>query len=148
ARDALGKEKAALAAAHDEQAKLANERKAQADALAKGAAELVAIRDALVKEKAALVTARDEQAKLANEHKVRIEALGAQLEEQTGKTNALLMTRDNQTLLLSERDSQIHQFEAEYSENLARLRLMQDELVKGEAQIELIKDLLLREPGL
>ena len=27
-----------------------------------------------------------------------------------------------------------------------RLRLLQDELVKGEAQIELIKDLLLREP--
>ncbi|SEJ14417.1 hypothetical protein SAMN04244579_03276 [Azotobacter beijerinckii] len=125
--DALAKEKTALIAARDEQAKLANERKAQLDALAKGTAELVAIRDALVKEKTSLL---------------------AQLGEQTEKANALLLTRDNQTLILSERDSQIHQFEAEYSENLARLRLMQDELVKGEAQIELIKDLLLREPGL
>jgi hypothetical protein len=29
-----------------------------------------------------------------------------------------------------------------------RQQLMQEELVKAEAQIELIKDLLLREPGL
>ena len=38
--------------------------------------------------------------------------------------------------------------ELENQELQHRQQLLQDELVKAEAQIELIKDLLLREPGL
>jgi hypothetical protein len=37
---------------------------------------------------------------------------------------------------------------AQYSESDARQRLLNDEMIKAEAQLELIKDVLLREPGL
>lgn len=42
----------------------------------------------------------------------------------------------------------MQQLEAENAEAHRRHQLMQDEMVKAEAQIELIKDLLLREQGL
>ena len=40
------------------------------------------------------------------------------------------------------------QLEIDNQENTLRQQLLQEELIKAEAQIELIKDLLLREPGL
>ena len=43
---------------------------------------------------------------------------------------------------------QIKTLENQASESLQRQQLLQEELIKAEAQIELIKDLLLREPGL
>ena len=127
ARDALAQEKAALAKARDGQVKLASERQAQIEALTQQKTELFAARAALAQEKAVLAAAHDEQAELAS---------------------VLASTRDSQTQLIAERDERILQLEANLQESVARLRLMQDELVKGEAQIELIKDLLLREPEL
>ena len=117
--DTLAKEKAALVVARDEQTKLANDRKIQLDTLAKEKADLLASRDALTKEKTDLTASRDK----------------------------LTAERDQQAKLAAERDGRIRQLETEHQESLIRLRLMQDELVKGEAQIELIKDLLLREPN-
>ncbi len=40
------------------------------------------------------------------------------------------------------------QLETDNQQNAIRQQLLQEELIKAEAQIELIKDLLLREPGL
>lgn len=155
ARDALGKEKAALTLDRDAQAKLANERQAQIETLVKEKAELAAARDALSKEKAALIAARDEQAKLADERQARAEALGQEKAELAAacdalakETSALVAVRDNQSLQITERDERIRQLESELQGSCARLHLMQDELVKAEAQIDLIKDLLLCEPEL
>ncbi len=49
---------------------------------------------------------------------------------------------------LEDARQQIQQLEQEASESLHRQQLLHEELIKAEAQIELIKDLLLREPGL
>lgn len=126
-RDVLAQEKAHLIVVrdrltdeHDQQAKLAAERQAQLDSLAKEKAELLAAYDALALEKVSLTAAHD---KLTDE-------------------------RDQQAKLAAAREERIGQLEAELQEALMRLHLMQEELIKGEAQIELIKDLLLREPEL
>ncbi len=46
------------------------------------------------------------------------------------------------------KDERIAQLETLATERERRQQLLQEELIKAEAQIELIKDLLLREPGL
>ncbi|QFG28870.1 hypothetical protein F6476_06445 [Pseudomonas umsongensis] len=183
ARDALAKEKTELAKARDEQAKLASERQAQIDALGKEKADLTSARDALTKEKTELAKARDEQAKLASECQAQIDTLSKEKADLTSARDALAKekteltkTRDEQTKLAiegkvqldkitAERDQvqksvaeqkktfdnaqlQIKTLENEASESLHRQQLLQEELIKAEAQIELIKDLLLREPGL
>ena len=141
ARDALAKEKTALTQARDEQAKLATERQQQVEALEKQKAELTAARDALAKEKTALTQARDEQAKLATEHKT-------QLDKVTTEHDQVQKTANERQKALEQAQQRIKTLENEASENLQRQQLLQEELIKAEAQIELIKDLLLREPGL
>ncbi|AJE22083.1 hypothetical protein [Azotobacter chroococcum] len=114
--DLFAKEKTALAAAHDEQAKLANEHKTQIDTLFKEKAglvaardtlskektELVATRDALVKEKTALAAAHDEQARLANEHKTQIDTLS---KEKAGLVAARDTLSKEKTELTATRDA-------------------------------------------
>ncbi len=146
-RNALGLEKTELAAACDEQAKLAIERQTLIETLSQEKNGLVAVRDALAKEKVALTAARDEQAKLANESQARIDDLTQGKADLTTVRDNLTAERARQSKLAADRDEHIRLLEAELHESLVRLRLMQDELVKGEAQIELIKDLLLREPN-
>lgn len=150
----LTQEKNCLAAARDEltgerdqQAKLATERQVQLDTLAKQKAELLAAHDALAQEKAGLVAARDEQAKLANERQARIDALTLEKADLATARDSLTAERDQQAKRAAERDEHVRRLEAELQENLVRQGLLQDELVKGEAQIELIKDLLLRIPN-
>ena len=139
--DQLTQEKATLIAANaeltgardqfsmqrDAEAKAKNEALAQRDAEAQAKSEAIAQRDALSNEKNQLAAARDEQAKLATQHQqalaVRQEDVASQLQR-------------------------IQQLEAEIHEKTVRQQLQQEELIKAEAQIELIKDLLLREPGL
>lgn len=145
-RDALAKEKAALAAARDEQAKLADERRTFIEALTQEKTGLAAARDALAQEKAGLVAARDEQAKLTNEHQACIDALTREKADLASARDNFTAERGQQTKLAAERDEHIRRLEAELQESHVRQGLLQDELVKGEAQIELIKDLLLREP--
>ncbi len=141
ARDTLAKDKTALTQARDEQTKLATDRQAQLDQLSKEKAELTAARDALAKDKTALTQARDEQSQLATERK-------AQLDKVTTERDQLQKSLNENKKALEGAKQQIQQLEEEASESLHRQQLLHEELIKAEAQIELIKDLLLREPGL
>ena len=125
-RDAEAAAKAQAITQRDAEAKAKAEAIAQRDAEAKAKAEAIAQRDALAKEKAALAAARDEQAKLAAERQTALAT--TQQESETKLQRYQRMEADNQ-------------------EHAMRQQMMQEELIRAEAQIDLIKDLLLREPG-
>ena len=57
-----------------------------------------------------------------------------------------MAARDEQTRLAREAQQRKAQLDQELATMAARHGLLQEELVKAEAQIELIADLLLREP--
>jgi hypothetical protein len=171
--EALTKERTALATARDEQVKLAAERQARIEALTREKEELAKAHeergriaaerqgqiDALTKEKAALAAARDEQSRLAAERqaqltslsqeKARLEKLAqerqAQVDALTKDKSTLSAARDEQSKLAVERQRRITQLEAELNDLGGRQSLLQEELLKAEAQIELIADVLLRE---
>jgi hypothetical protein len=165
----LEKEKGELSAARDQQAKLAQERQGQIeqltqarDAETKGKADAQARIGVLEKEKGELSAARDQQAKLAQERQGQIEQLTqARDAEAKGKAETIaqkealakektdaIAERDESRQRLQDQQARMQQLETENTEARMRQTLLQDELVKAEAQIELIKDLLLREPGL
>ncbi|WP_462381119.1 hypothetical protein [Pseudomonas sp. Marseille-QA0892] len=157
--DTLTKDKEALAQARDEQAKLATERQAQLDQLAKGKAELTAVRDALAKDKTALTQARDEQAKLLTERQAQLDQLTEekaelgsdcqrQLEELAAQKNALVAERDALRKENTGLASDCGKLKQTVAEGHQRLLLMKEEVIKANTQVELIKDLLLRESGL
>jgi hypothetical protein len=147
-RDALSKEKAELAT---ENSKLTTARAVETQAKEQALAQ----RDALSNEKAELAK---QNAELAKD---RTELVAARAAETQAKEQALAQ-RDEQTKLAAERQKalavqkqeaanhqqRIQHLEAENQENSMRQQMLQEELLKAEAQIELIKDLLLREPGL
>lgn len=108
------KTKAEIQAQRDAQAKATVEALAQRDAEAKAKTEAIAQRDALAKEKTALIAARDEQAKLAADRET---ALAAQQKDATAKQQRL------------------QQLEADNQELAARQHLLQEQLIKAEAQV-------------
>jgi hypothetical protein len=137
----------------DEHAKLAAERQTQLEQLAevkntaeKAAAERLARLEQISKE-------RDLHAKTSAERQAQIEALNKQLAQlnsekallQKDKTS-LAAARDEQQKLAADRLKRQTQLEQELTGISARYGLLQEELIKAEAQIELIADLLLREP--
>jgi hypothetical protein len=154
-RGALEQELAALGQARDAQAQLAAERLAEAqqraaerdaqaqaaagsqaqavalsgekDALLQDKAALEARRGALEQELAALGQARDAQAQLAAQRKTEADQLQAKLQQ---------------------KEASIAQLESELAERDTRQHLLNEEMIRAEAQIDLIKDVLLREPGL
>ena len=126
-------------------------------------------RDALTKEIAVATQVRDEQIKLAAERQKQIETLTLDhnnhaQQKQEWQEQVLLLTQElqeqKQTIAqnhseLEQRHMQLQQKEdlianltSEYAESDIRQRMLNDEILKAEAQIELIKDVLLREPGL
>ncbi len=148
----LVKEKASLSAARDAQAKLAAERQKAVEALQSEKA-------GLVKEKASLSAARDEQAKLAAERQKAVEALQAEKAGLVKEKASLSAARDEQAKLvqtkqaeinkqknrLDESQDRIRELESRVAEMDRRQALMNEEMAKTEGQIELIKDLLLRD---
>ncbi len=83
----------------------------------------------------------DDLAKLSAKRASEIEAL----------TRARVASEERASALerrIVEQQKRIEQLESESAQALVRQQLMQEEFVKAEGQIELIKDLLLREPGL
>lgn len=152
-RDALAKSRTELTAALDVQTRLAAECKLRLDELGKEKVQLVNERDALTKVRTDLTTARDEQAKLATERQQRVDALtkdkallvterDALVKERAG----LIAARDEQTKSARDANQKVVALDGEMAEMLARHGLLQEELIKAEAQIELIADVLLREP--
>ena len=152
-RDALAKEKATLTQEHDTAVQHAQElqtrvdtlgqelkqRTAERDHTSNERAKFLAERDALAKDKATLTQERDsvsgERQKAAAER------------DNLAKEKALLVqARDEQTKAARDARQRVSTLEAELAELGARHGLLREELVKAEAQIELIADLLLREP--
>lgn len=116
------------------QATLAAERLRQSESLQKENATLTAKAMELEKRITVLETentnlskALDEQAKLAAEQKGKIE----QMEK-----------------IAAEKTRRIQELESEASETARRQQMFHEEMVRAEAQIDLIKDVLLREPGI
>jgi hypothetical protein len=130
-----------LTQARDEQAKLAAEWQAQIQQLSQARneqAKLAAEGQAQIQQ---LTQARDEQAKLAAESQAHIQQLTQARDEQA----SLAAERQRQ---LDEMQQRLKQIEGQNAEFAKHQTLLQEEMVRAEAQIELIKDVLLREPGL
>jgi len=141
-----------LAKTRDEQAKLAADREVQQQAMtqAKAQAEKLAQDRSTVIDQ--LTKARDEQARLAGDREVQLQAMTqakAQAEKLAQDRHALIdqltKARDEQAKLSAERQKRVGQLDAEIVDLSARYGLLQEELVKAEAHVELISDLVLRE---
>ena len=74
--------------------------------------------------------------KVANQH-LELQSLHSQLESQASASTQL-----------AQRNAELAQLQVQLVEAQKRQMLMNDALLKSEAQIELIKDLCLREPGI
>jgi hypothetical protein len=160
-RDKFAADNDAQVAATDHQTMLAAElqatlthMKAQLEALAQERSTLIVARDELAKERDRIAIHLDEEVN------AKTEAL-AHLAQTAQEKAALFATLDEQTVLIAERQTalvaqqrdlaskqqRLQQLETENQEQAVRQQMLQEELIKAEAQIELIKDLLLREPG-
>ncbi|QJQ09218.1 hypothetical protein A3L25_007185 [Pseudomonas putida] len=139
--EALENQRAELAGACQMQTQFADERQARADALSATASELASERDALAKGNARLTETCDAQTRSAGEYKAHLDKVSEQRDQ---LQKALAEHKDT----LEANQGYVHTLEREAVEYQHRQRLLEEELVKSEAQLELIKDLLLREPGL
>lgn len=96
----------------------------------------------------ALATAHEELNQLFTEREVHILSLNTQHAD----TAAQLAKREQRVAVLEQELAAAlrhrEEREAQYQEMLLRQQMMQEELIKAEAQIQLISDLLLRDPGL
>lgn len=91
-----------------------------------------------------LLRDRDERTGLVLEYQKLIEQL---LRDRDEQTEQLLRDRDEQTKQsLQKKNQRISELESEVAEKNHRQRLLNQELSKAEVQLELIKDVLLREP--
>jgi hypothetical protein len=86
-------------------------------------------------------TERDQQAKRADE-------LTAKIKQETESRTKAAQLAEDRSRQLSERQQQLERMQQERAELEARQTLLKDELVRAEAQIDLIKDLLLKEGSL
>jgi hypothetical protein len=136
--EALGKEKVKIAA--------------ERDAKVKEIEQLIQTSDALSAEKDSLQQQRDEQAKLVGERQAKLEAIITEHDQQKQQNNELQQqieySNNEKIALLAEKEIRINDLEAELNKTHHRQKLLDDEMLKAEAQIDLIKDVLLREPGL
>ncbi|MES3709731.1 hypothetical protein QC590_16010 [Pseudomonas putida] len=138
---ALENQRAELAGACEAQTRRANESQARANALSTAADELATERDALAKENARLTESCSAQTRSAGEYKAHLDKVSEQRDQ---LQKALAEHKDT----FEANQGYVHTLEREAVEYQHRQRLLEEELVKSEAQLELIKDLLLREPGL
>ncbi|WP_036253114.1 hypothetical protein [Methylobacter sp. BBA5.1] len=141
-----------LVQAKDEQAQLAAERMQQIELLTIAKAETKKQADERQNQIAALIQAKDEQARLADERMQRIEQLTvakAEAEKQAGERQnqiaALIQAKDDQEKLSADRLQRIKQLETELTDTQARQSILNEEMIKAEAQINLIKELILEE---
>lgn len=140
-RDALANEKSKLTADRDAQVKAKTEALAQRDAEVAAKTQALTQCDAVTKEKDSLTAAQDSLLK------VKADLTSARDAESKAKTAALTQVA---TEVQAKADLLQHNahLQADNAVLQARQQLLHEELVKAEAQIDLIKDLLLREPSL
>ena len=125
--DTLSNELKATQQARDQQTQLATERQAHIDAA---------------------TLERDQFAEQAAERQKQLEALTQTLEQQELSIIHSNTERDQLQVQLNQQEDVMIKLKDQYSESDMRQRLLNDEMLKAEAQLELIKDVLLREPGL
>ncbi|WP_448871325.1 hypothetical protein [Desulfobulbus propionicus] len=161
-KDALAEEKVALAQAKSTLQQTLDEQQGIIKKLSQQ-------REELAKRIDDLHTDKENLARLTEEQKSRIQALNKQkdalaeekvvlaqtkdklqqtLNEQKSTVENLTKARNAAQAQLREQEVRLTQTEAQVKEQEHRQQLLQEELIKAEAQIDLIKDLLLREPGL
>ena len=116
-----------LTAAHDEQTRLTDELQASVNQLRQEKENIANLAAERLAQMEQLTAARNEQARLADVRQSECNTLKIRLQE-----------AENSKAML---ESQLAELEH-------RQQLMNEEMVKAEGQIDLIKDLLLREPGL
>jgi peptidoglycan hydrolase CwlO-like protein len=97
----------------------------------------------------------DAAAKVATENQQRIEQLTQTASQLEKEKSAIAAQNEHAATLAKDRlkrinelQRQIENSQADEADLAARQRLMQEEMVRAEAQLDLIKDLLLRGPGL
>jgi hypothetical protein len=127
-------ERDALAKAKDAETAAKNQALAERDALVKVKDAETAAKSQALAERDALAKAKDAETVSANKAKTERDALA----------------KEKQTMESKHKDSQerLQQLESANQDLHNRQHLQHEELVKAEAQIELIKDLLLREQGI
>jgi septal ring factor EnvC (AmiA/AmiB activator) len=140
--------RAQLARALEEQsasAALANARTDALEAEKKGSATKLAQLESDLQasqvEVKTLANARDEQAKLADTHQAKIHEL-------TNSCGKLSTENQDLTAAVHEKNASLAKLEEDLSQFHHRERQLTEEIIRAEAQIDLIKDVLLREPGL
>ena len=149
---------AQLGATVEAQSTSLNEAQAKAhqltEELATRGAELAAVREAASREAASLRALLDEKTLLAGTREQSLAALQAQFDLQRQECRQLKerLAQQEQTLTDNAQALQLHQQnlrhqEASSGEIAVRQQRLQDELLKAEGQIDLIKDLLLHELG-
>ena len=152
----------------NQQAKLATLTQAS-DELQQERAALIVRREELEKQVHSLTQARDEQARVAADSQVQIAdlvAAGKALEQKNStmaeqrtalenQVRTLTLRHDEHAKLAAERQRQLAELQQQMekkqsadAEVSARQQMLHEEVVRAEAQIDLIKDILLREPGL
>lgn len=153
--DALVEEKSELFGKLEKQTKLAQDCQAQLDALSKEktilAEKLVTVdkamqdlsmhNEALQTQANQVTKARDEQAKLATERAAQISKLSKECDDLSEQRQSLKSEAQG-------KDAAIATLNERIAEQDHRERQLVEEIVRAEAQIELIKDLLLREGGM
>lgn len=126
----------------DDQAKSAAERNAQIQALTEAGRQS----DKLAQERLAqieqLTQARDEQARALAVGQAQAQKLA---QDRLAQLDVLGKARDEQAKLAGERQRRIAQLEAELTDLTARQGMLREELIKAEAHVELISDLILWE---
>lgn len=153
----------------DEQAKLVAQHQAESDKIAQQAAEQQKLATDYYAQAQKLTLERDEQTKQVAQHQADSEKAAQQAAEQEKlaadrhtQIQKLTQERDEQAKLAvqhkaeldkvskqnQERAARIVQLENEHNELGQRQARLNQEMIKAEAQIDLIKDVLLRDPGL
>ncbi|EAR21660.1 hypothetical protein [Nitrococcus mobilis] len=137
-----------LSQARDKEAKLASDRSSVISQLTQerdDLTKLVAERNGLLKK---LAQEREAQAEQVTDLQARLEQANRLQSEYDTYAAERKAELDRVNKLKQEQEARIDQLESEHSETKVRQDRLNREVIKAEAQIELIKDVLLREPGL
>jgi hypothetical protein len=155
ALDAFEQEKTLLAAQQEKSAKLAAERQGEIETLRQAL-------DAFEQEKTLLVAQQEESARLAAERQKKIASLNQAAEKVEQERAAFIKSieeltrhRDDQSRLAQDRALQIEELQRKAQERAVaeselsiRQEMIREEMVRAEAQLDLLKEILLKEPGL
>jgi hypothetical protein len=129
-------------------AELTIQRSREVDALTQARDEQAILAAERLKLLEQVTQARDSQAKLAAERQAQLAKLVAARDQAEQVTIELRIEIERLQRAAHERDVQLAELEAQLADAARREKAFSDEMTRAAAQIDLIKDLLLREPGL